>query len=211
MRFGRVLALVTVAHVAIGLLAAALGPEGPIPMHWNVHGQPDAMGSRLANSVLFTVMSAVMGGLLVALEGADPRLRAHARTLQRYREITAGTMGFFVLLHGLVAFGAPVGRVIGPLMGLLFAGLGWAIRDVAPNGVMGFRLPWTLASDDAWRKAHRATAWVFGVGGGLTTLLGIWRPEAAFAALMCTVLGGTVVIGALSRRWYHQDSQHKPL
>lgn len=211
MRFGKLMALATLAHVTIGSLAAALGPEGPIPMHWNVHGQPDAMGSRLANGVVFTVMSGVMGGLLMAFEGLDPRLRAHARTLQRYREIAAGTMGFFVLLHALVAFGAPLGHVMGPLMGLLFAGLGWALRDVEPNGVMGLRLPWTLASDESWRKAHRATAWVFGAGGLLTTLLGLWRPEAAFAALMCTILGGTLVIGALSRRWYHEDPHHRPL
>jgi uncharacterized membrane protein len=182
-----------------------------IPTHWNVHGVADATGPRIGTATVFTLLTATVGTLLVVMEGADPRLRASPLTLRRYRQFLSGFLLALVALHAAIQSGADVGRHLPVAMGVFFALLGYTLRDIAPNGVMGFRTPWTLGSDLAWRRAHAQTAWAFGVGGALTAVAGLWRPEAAFATLMTTVLGGALLITWRSRGWYAEDPERRPL
>ncbi|GMA56913.1 putative membrane protein [Alicyclobacillus sacchari] len=58
---------------------------------------------------------------------------------------------------------------------------------VSPNWLVGIRTPWTLASDEAWRRTHRA-AGALGVVAGLLCVVCAWVVPLHFAIL------GTLVI-----------------
>jgi uncharacterized membrane protein len=49
-------------------------------------------------------------------------------------------------------------------MGLLFALIGSNMYNIKPNYFAGIRLPWTLESEDNWRRTHRFAGklWFFG-------------------------------------------------
>ncbi len=199
------------AHVAVADAGARVGGNDVIASHWNALGEVDGHASRMSLLSTFASLTLLVGVVMRVAERVDPRLRGDPPTLRRFRQLEAGFQGFFVGLHALVAFELPVGRVMPVAMGALFMVLGVAMRDVAPNGVMGLRLPWTLASDVAWRRAHRLNAWCMGIGGALTAVAGVWRPEAGLAVLMTTLFGSLVVIGVLSRRWHLADPDRRPL
>jgi hypothetical protein len=46
-------------------------------------------------------------------------------------------------------------------------------RRLAPDAVVGIRLPAVRRSDDAWYAAHEAAAGAFGVGGGVACACGL--------------------------------------
>ncbi len=198
-------------HALVAYIGSRFGGNDVVASHWNARGEADAHASRLALLLTFAPVSLLVGGIMAVAERAEPRLRADALTLRRYHQIEAGFQAFFVALHALVAFEMPVGRVVPVAMGVLFTLLGVAMRDVAPNGVMGLRLPWTLASDLAWRRAHRLNAWTMGIGGALTAVAGLWGAEAGLAVLMTTLFGSLIALTVLSWRWYAADPDRRPL
>jgi uncharacterized membrane protein len=57
-----------------------------------------------------------------------------------------------------------VGKLILPLVGLSFAGLGWYMPKFKQNYFVGFKLPWTLENVDNWNETHKVagTVWMFG-------------------------------------------------
>jgi uncharacterized membrane protein len=62
--------------------------------------------------------------------------------------------------------------------------------ELRPNWFVGIRTPWTLASDDVWRRTHRLAA-VLMVGGGLSLLplaLLLPPPAAVVAAVAVTLV-----------------------
>ena len=73
--------------------------------------------------------------------------------------------------------------------------LAWAgsQRTLAPNGVVGIRLPATRRSDEAWYAAHQAAAGPLGVGGGVCVACGL---AVLFTGL--DVIGWSLVVVALA-------------
>jgi hypothetical protein len=108
------------------------------------------------------------------------------------------------------------------LVGVLFlvVGLAAAVAAVmAANGslprnrIVGMRTRATLASDAAWRAAHRASAWSVAAAGAISTALGLYllvaQPSrstkaavaiAASAALLVLVVIGGVQADRVARR-----------
>lgn len=76
------------------------------------------------------------------------------------------------------------------VLGLAFIFLGNYLPKVRYNQTVGIKLPWTLASEENWDKAHRLTGklWVF--GGVLTLFLslfgqtGIWLLMVVLALIL---------------------------
>jgi len=68
----------------------------------------------------------------------------------------------------------PVNVVIPLAMGLLFIIIGSYLTRIKPNWFFGIRTPWTLSSDEVWRKTHKYGAKIFVLGGLLMILAAIF-------------------------------------
>jgi uncharacterized membrane protein len=84
-------------------------------------------------------------------------------------------------------------RVMFPLMGLLFAFIGNYMNHIKPNYFAGIRLPWTLSSDENWRRTHQLAGKLWFAGGVLIAIAGlVLSSSVAFpffiAALVIMVL-----------------------
>jgi hypothetical protein len=79
--------------------------------------------------------------------------------------------------------------------GALTVWLSWlgSQRRLAPGGWVGFRLPATRRSDEAWYAAHEAAAGPLGVGGGACAACGV---GVLFTGL--DVVGWALVVIALA-------------
>jgi len=103
-------------------------------------------------------------------EGGAPRTETEGA-----REIVECLIiSFVAVLHlGVLLLGAGVfresTRVLAVLMDTFLIVLGNFIGRVRPNWFIGIRTPWTLSSDDVWRRTHRLAA-RFMVGLGLLFL-----------------------------------------
>jgi len=83
-----------------------------------------------------------------------------------------------------------VGRLIFPVIGLLFAFLGNVMHSIKPNYFVGIRTPWTLENDETWRATHRLAGKLWFTGGIIiaVAMLVMHPPANVFAFFSITAI-----------------------
>lgn len=163
-----------------------------VPIHWNIHGRPDNFGPSWVNALAVPIGAVVIYALLLLLPLIDPRRKNYALFEDTARFYRGAIVLFMVGLHvvlALVSLGhkVDVGLVMRIAMPLLFIALGNRFGRLRHNYFFGFRLPWTLASEEVWNRTHRMAGRLW-VAGGLVMLL---------AALLPPVPGVAVLVGVM--------------
>lgn len=137
-----------------------------IPTHWNFQGQPDAYGPR-STIWIMPLLSIPLAILFLGLA-----MWVGKTDQERFGLLFMGasTLLFFLIMQSLIianclGYRVDMTRWAGGAIGLLFASLGLGMRDLPRNRFAGIRLPWTMASDEAWAAAHRRSSWIMVIGG----------------------------------------------
>lgn len=178
--------LAALAALVVDLaVTAVLWPRLPeqVPVHWNLAGEADRLGSKWELLAFGPVLMVVLGVVLVVLRRVDPRastpLPPDAPPAEGgSREAVIAVVGWLLacvhVAAMLQAIGSPLGGPV--LMGLGFAAfqvlLGNAMPRLRPNFYVGVRTAWTLSSDTVWRRTHRLAGKLL-VGSGLASLLAV--------------------------------------
>lgn len=161
------LMVVALAAVAIGVNVA--GPTVPIPMHFDIHGQPDRWGDRSELTGLIGFMA------FVAAITAGPMSWYAKRTpdAARRRGLEIGQLVSLLAIGGVSAFMVwmilgrgpsqvgPSMTVTAVMMSLLFAVMGAFMGRIAPNPIVGVRTPWNYKSRLAWDRSNRLAGRLF--------------------------------------------------
>lgn len=180
--------LVIIAMVIAGLWSYPVLPE-KVPTHWNIYGQIDAYSSKTFGVFFFLILVVGLFLLMLYVPYLDPKRDKYSTFEDAYRSIRLYLIAFFALLYGVTlaaGFGYPVevARIIQVALGILFMVLGNLMGKVRQNWFVGFKLPWTLETEDNWNKTHRFGGKCF-VISGLIMLLAFFLPlEWAF---VCTI------------------------
>lgn len=189
-----------------------------LPVHWNLAGEVDRLGSRwelvllgpgllLGLWLLLAWVGRIDPKAARALPPDAPRAEAGARD-----QVLAFVLGMFALFHvSLLLKGAGI-RLAGPTLFVLLlaafqVGLGNVLPRVRPNFFVGVRTPWTLSSDAVWRRTHRLAGKLlfvsgFAGAGAVAILPGRLGPATAFALFILALLVPT----ALSYVWWKKTS-----
>ena len=200
---------ITLADVLLGIAAFGSLPES-VPVHWNIHGQVDRMGSPWELALVMPAVNVFLAGLLILL----PAIKSVGVSIEPFR-VTYGRIGIvavtaFSLIHVatlLNALGWPIGveKVIPCVCGIMILVLGNWMGKLRRNRLVGIRTPWTLANDTVWERTHRA-------GGPLMVLYGLAivltalasTPVVTFVVIMVGAVALIVWSFVHSRRIYHQ-------
>lgn len=184
-----------------------------VPVHWNIHGQPDGFGSAGFAAFFLPLLTAALYGLMVVLPALDPKQQNYRRFSGPYRWIRFGIVGFLVIIYwATLATGlgipVPMDRVVPALMAVLALVLGLTMDRLEPNYFVGIRTPWTLADEETWRRTHRNTkpAWLAAGAVGLVgALIGGWLAFALSVGGLLGAAGYAVVYSYLTYRKTHPD------
>jgi uncharacterized membrane protein len=205
MKSTRTLALVALAADVV--LSAVLYGRLPehVPVHWNLLGRPDRFGSKLELVFFGPLAIASVWGLVLLLSRIDPRRversssnagdAAPGDAEGSYWTVVHLVVVALVLLHGAIllaasGFAQGPNRLVALALALLLLLPGNFLGRLRPNWFVGIRTPWTLASDEVWRRTHRLAATLM-VGGGFLLLplaLLLPAPHALVAAVVVTLL-----------------------
>jgi uncharacterized membrane protein len=139
-------------------------------VHWNANFRPDHYASRASELVFPVVLIVLLPVLAYVLPRIDPHHANYAKHERTYWLIWDAIMVLVAAIQVLVvgaALGWDVHMSVGLplLLGLLFLVIGNVMGRVRPNWFLGIRTPWTLTSDEVWRKTHRIGSRMFMVGG----------------------------------------------
>jgi uncharacterized membrane protein len=203
-----VLAIVTA--ILIGYLIAPSLPA-MMPSHWNSAGQVDGWQSTIAYvwtiPAIALVFVVVLG--IISMRLTDPQVRPHIA-------LSAGLFTAYMIgLHGVIGIRSFAGQEMSiaefmRLMACLFMGLAFVIKDIPPNHVAGFRLPWTMNDPDTWRRTHSIGFWsmlIGGVGCLIVTLMPL-AAQYIFGLGIGSILGG-VIIPSVYSYWYARTKRRE--
>ncbi len=181
--------LMILLPIAAGLLLWNRLPER-IPTHWNFSGQVDGWNSKAFGVFFLPLFMLAVHWFCVICMAIDPKSKNIGRKTESIvfwmMPIMSVVMSFFI--YG-VALGLPLSieRVMGVLLGLMYLIVGNYIPKCKRNYTVGYKLPWTLESDENWSKTHR-TAGKCWVASGVFLLLSAMVGGFWIAFAISTVL-----------------------
>lgn len=189
--------LLIVADFIAGFLAYPHLPER-VPTHWNLSGQVNGWGSAWQGAFLLPLIMLGVFVLLILLPKIDPKRKNYAQMGKPYAVIILVLMIFFTVMYfGTLGTALGYFRNIPSLVnlgvGALFVVLGNYMGKLKHNYFMGIRTPWTLASEEVWRKTHRL-AGPFWVIGGILFMVSSLLPTGFMTKIIIVVVIGLVAI-----------------
>ena len=150
-----------IASLAILIIFNALFyskmPE-ELPTHWNFQGQVDKYSSKFDAMVMTPGFLIIMNLFLCFMLDNDPKNERQNNFLMIIGKMSMPIIMFVVyIITVLSGLGREVNTsvIISLLMGILFIAIGNYMPKVKRNYTMGIKLPWTLNSDENWRRTHR--------------------------------------------------------
>ncbi len=179
-----------------GAITAAVWTRLPdrVPIHFDIHGNPDAWGSRPLACGLMLGASLLVWSLLRFGGVMLPRSWRERFEASPVSAVATITVALLVTIHLFVVWAAlhPGGSIAAPLtvaFGVFSLVLALVLPRVRRNPFIGVRTAWTLSSDENWARTHRFASWSFGTGGLLAVLLGVASaPALGLAAVILTSL-----------------------
>ena len=199
--------------VYVGYIYSSL-PES-VPVHFGLEGKPDRYGSRgefLATQAIVMGVSAIVYLLLKFLPAIDPKkyVKYGESTFQK---LALSLVMFLAAMGIAIAYAAvsrsfEVGRLILPVVGLLFAFIGNIMNSIKPNYFAGVRTPWTLEDPDTWRATHRLASKLWFVGGIGLTIAVLLMPNKAAMIVFLSIISVLVLIPVVYSYVYYK--KHHP-
>ena len=206
--------VIVVTLLPFGYLALVWNslPE-TVPIHFGADLKPDRTGSK---DNLWLMTGIMAGGSILLyflfqnLHRIDPK-RKDAPPSSTFNKLAVGIVVFMTALSFIIIASAKGGVVIRnllfPLLGLLFAFLGNYMNHIKPNYFAGFRLPWTLSSDDNWRKTHQLAGKLWFAGGMLLAVVSLFMPSHFIFPVFISITVVIVLIPVVySYRLFKQQS-----
>lgn len=164
-----------------------------LPTHWNFQGQADDYSSKFDAMVLTHGFLVVMNIFVCFMLDNDPRNKKQKNFLMTLSKLAMPAIMIVVYtITVMVGLGRDVNvSIIIPLfVGLLFIVIGNYLPKTKRNYTMGIKLPWTLNSDENWRRTHRLGGICF-VIIGISLIVSVFlKSEIVF--LVPLILGGII-------------------
>lgn len=129
-----------------------------LPTHWNFQGQADDYSSKFQAMVMIQGFLVLMNLFLCFMLDNDPKNERQNNFLMT---LTKLSMPIMMIVIYVITILAGLGRevntsvIISLLIGVLFIAIGNYMPKVKRNYTVGIKLPWTLNSDENWRRTHR--------------------------------------------------------
>jgi uncharacterized membrane protein len=186
-----------------------------IPIHFDMSGNPNGYAGRSSLVWIILLMAAVSFGmyqLIMNLPGIDPK-KAAGQSPDVYHKIALVLVVFIcaitiIIVYSIANRSIKINKLLLPIVGLLFSVLGNYMHSIKPNYFVGFRTPWTLESEDNWRKTHQLMGKIWVPGGILITIGTLLLPfKASFIFMLSVTMVMVVIPGVFSYRYYKKH-QH---
>lgn len=171
-------------------------PESGNPLHFDISGNPDRLGTNkelLWATVFLCIVNIGVYLLMINIHKIDPK-RAKAGKSRVFETVGTGTLIFITALNFLMILNgqqpeAGLWAKLSPvLLGLLFTFLGNIMYNIKPNYFAGIRIPWTLNDEENWKKTHRLAGIVWFIGGIILTMVALIASQTAIEITQRIVL-----------------------
>jgi uncharacterized membrane protein len=162
-----------------------------VPSHFNIDGIADKWSSK--SDVVFLGIAAPVGVfvILTFIPLIDPfwkRIQNKYNLFLVFRDISIGFIVYFSIVGYVSAReGTLATNMVVLGIGLLFMFLGNYLPKLPRNFFFGVRTPWTLASEQVWKRTHHISGWLFVASGLVMAILSFSR-LSQYAVLLAVLI-----------------------
>jgi uncharacterized membrane protein len=154
-----------------------------IPTHFNIKGEADGFGSKsmaFFGPVFMGAISLFVYAIMINIKKIDPKRYEHNNDAY-FKVFGLIIVAFMSAINMMILTktkqpNLPIDKLLLPLIGLLFAVMGWFFPKLSQNYYAGFKLPWTLANEENWKATHHYAGKFWLYGGILQMILGFLLP-----------------------------------
>ncbi len=181
--------IIAIPFVYFALLYPGLPTQ--IPIHFDIHGNPDNFAAK--SSYWWVIASTTLGIylLMLIIPLIDPKRKIQQMGNKYYilKLILVALMSLMSIFSIYVASNPHVDIkfMIMILIGLIFMILGNYMPSFKPNYFIGIRTPWTLESEEIWRKTHRMGGWLWTITGLVVIILVLARLNLAVSIILLII------------------------
>jgi uncharacterized membrane protein len=142
-----------------------------IPTHWGINGEVNETGPKSTIWIFYGLMIGV-NILFIVIANIDPKKHNYKIFEKSYNIFRIVFNIFFIGIIALIVMAAKGNSIFNTtrsimfLTGILLTVIGNYLPKFKPNYTTGIKTPWTLASEDVWKKTHRISGPLW-VGGGI--------------------------------------------
>lgn len=181
-----------------------------MPVHWGIDGQVDRYGGRFEGLMTPPLIGLGIYVLLLVVPLIDPRRAHYAAFAGPYAVLRTAAVGVtfaLAIMIQLIIRGQTVNvNVFVPVVvGAMLLIVGWYLPALKSNWFVGVRTPWTLSSEESWRRTHQLAGWLLGASGAVIIATAVLAPRFVFWAIMGTVLTTALVSVVYSYLVWRQD------
>ncbi len=192
-----IITIIALVLLAVVILAYPCMPD-IIPVHWGPDGAVDGWGSKKWVFAMWAIIPAVDFTTRFA-EKIDPKGENYKKFEKVFLYFRIGIALFMSVLVAVTVIAAfdpdllDMNKIMFPVMGLMFVGLGNYMPKVKHNYTFGIKTPHTLASENVWNKTHRMAGPLW-VGAGIGIMLcGFLKGDMAVWFMVAVLLAMTVI------------------
>jgi len=184
---------------------------GQLPFHFDWTGTPDKFCSRTAAVFLFPGLNMLLYLILLFAPDFDPLGKNYDQFQRSYRLLRlaiASLFTFLFIFSAETAMKHPLGN-ISYLMAaafLFFVFFGNFMKTVRPNFFIGIRTPWTLMSQESWKKTHELLGKLWFYGGIAGLFISFAATTAITGYLFIAFAVSTVVLSFAASYFYYRQS-----
>lgn len=203
-----------IPFVIIGIVLGFLPDK--VPMHYNAQGVIDRWGSKYENLLFPVIILAItlFWELLIryyekkAGKTKDEKDQAEALSNAKMLYVVAISMALmYTVMQCFFLYGAyveantdathsviDIAQVSCILLGVMFIVLGNFMPKTRVNGVVGFRIAWSMYNDVTWAKTNRFAAVMLMIVGIITIITAIFADSMLATGLMLVYLFASLII-----------------
>ena len=165
-----------IIQFVIGIYLFPKMPER-IAIHWNINGEADGYGGKLIGLFLIPAIELILIPLFLVLPKIDPKAPLE-KMIESYEGFILVFTFYMFYVFGLsiawnLGYRFDFMRLLVPMLGVLFFGIGYILGDVEMNWFMGIRTPWTMSNRIVWEETHRVGGRLFKISG-LLAFIGVF-------------------------------------
>jgi uncharacterized membrane protein len=170
-----------------------------MPSHFNSSGAADNYSAKLPFMLILWGIIIALYLLLTFIPLLDPFWRSIKSKYGLFLLFRDFVLLFFAYIFVLTIIGGKTGNMpvqaLGIGFGMLCLFMGLWLPKLPRNFFFGIRTPWTLASDEVWKKSHTVGGWIFAAGGIILIILALLKVDAGIS--LVAVLVPTVLISGI--------------
>jgi len=183
-----------------------------MPMHWNIAGEINSYGPKILVAFLSPILMLVIWVAMLYSPKIDPKKDNYTKFDGSYAIITNALITFFFIIHIVIllislGYNIAIDKVIPFMVGVLFVVMGNYLPKSKSNFFYGIKTPWTLTSEEVWKKTHRLGGKLFVISGLIIIVSSLlFKGNIQFIILLILiVIAG--IIPTIASYFYAKNSQ----